>query len=146
MSLTKMNRNRDDVLQLIDNGPERLAENIAKLDTNSIIIVALMSDVGEIFAFYVNEGYRSDYSTDRKKYELIAARLAVGFGAALATDKDGLVSETEALAIIRRNTIHYYTKIPHAKKPTIVAVWFNRGNTNVTEMSDRIRKYFETIS
>ncbi len=100
-----------------------------------------MSEFGEIFGFYVNEGYRSDYSTDRKKYEMIAARLAVGFGAALASDKDGIVSETEALAIIRRTSIHYYTKIPNAKKPTIVAVWFNRGNTNVTAMNDRIRKY-----
>jgi hypothetical protein len=126
---------------MIEKSPDKLAEKIALLDEKSIILVVLMSEIGDIFGFYVNEVYRTNFSTDRKKYEMIAAHLSAGFGSALATDKDGMVSETEALAIIRRTTIHYYTKISNPKKPTIVAVWFNRDTTNVIEMSDRIRRY-----
>ena len=132
--------------RMVANSPDKLAEKIAGLDDQAIIMVSLISEVGDITGFFVNENYRSQYSTDRKKYGMIAARLAIGFGAALATDKDGMVSETEAVAIIRRSAIHYYTKIPNVNTSTIVAVWFNRDHTNITFMSDQIRRFFSQQS
>jgi hypothetical protein len=146
MSGKDKSRDVNSLEQMIEKSPDQLAEKIAHLDDDSIIMVSLIREVGEITGFFVNEKYRSQFSTDRKKYGMIAARLAVGFGAALATDKDGMVSETEAVAIIRRSAIHYYTKIPNVSTSPIVAVWFNRDQTNITAMSDQIRKFFSQQS
>jgi hypothetical protein len=129
-------------LQKLEKDPDKLAEDIGSLDQRQIIMVSLIDEVGEILGFYLNQAYCAQYSSDRKKYGMIAARLSVGFGAALATDKDGMVSETEAVAIIRKNAIHYYTRIPGTRTPTIVAIWFNRKNTDVSVLSERIRAYF----
>ena len=134
----------ESIVELIEKNPDLLAEKIATLDPNSIIIVALISDMGEIFGFYVNDSFRSSYSMDRKKYSMTAARLSVGFGSALATDKDGVASETEAIVVIRRTTIHYYTRIPDSKKSNIVAVWFSRNNADITTMSDKIRGFLSS--
>ena len=125
----------------MEKNPDSLSEKIAGLDPKSIIMVALINEEGGIFGFHINEAFRSIYPTDRKKYSMTAARLSAGFGSALATDKDGVASETEAIVIIRRAAIHYYTRIPGSKKANIVAVWFSRKGAEITTMSDRIRGF-----
>jgi hypothetical protein len=125
--------------EMMKNDPDKLAEKIAKLDPSSIIIVSLIDEVGRIFGFYVNEAHREKYPPDRKKYEMIAARVTVGFGSALASEKDG-VSETEGLVLIRKTSLHYYTRV-NGSKPFIVGVWFTK-NANVTQMSPRVRAIF----
>jgi hypothetical protein len=128
--------------EMIEKTPDKLAEEIVRLNQSSIILVALIDEMGNIVGFHVNDNYRSTYSTDREKYGMIATRLSIGFGAALATDEDGIVSETEAIAIIRRSTIHYSTMIPDLKTHIIAAIWFNRDNTDVAAMSKRIHRLF----
>jgi hypothetical protein len=124
---------------MIEKEPDKLAEKVAKLDLSSIIMVCLIDEVGRIFGFHVNEAHRANYPPDKKKYEMIAARVTVGFGSALASEKDG-VSETEALVLIRETSVHYYTRV-RAKTPIIVGVWFTK-DANITQMSSRVRGIF----
>lgn len=119
--------------------PDELARKIADLD-DSFILVALISELGEILGFHVSEAYRSILPLDRKKFANLATRSAISYGAAMATSDDGLVSETEGIVVIRRSDIHYYTRV-QGEKPVLVAVWFQK-DANVTAMSNKIRGLF----
>jgi hypothetical protein len=135
-----------EVLQMLEEDPNKLAERIARIAPSSIALVSIISPMGDIFGFYVNEHFRETFSSDRTKYQMIASRLLVGFGAAQASEKDGMVSETEAIVLIRRGTIHYYTPLRGGKEGSaIVAVWFDRKMArDIMTLSDQIRAFIGT--
>jgi len=125
-------------LDLLESNPDGLARKLADLD-KSVIMAGVVNNYGDLVGFHIKDEYRSKYPEKKELYYDMGARAAIMYSTTMSRTKD-VLSETEGVVLVRKDTKTYFTLIRSAKD-FVVSVCFKKSK-NSSEINRKIREMF----